>query len=256
MSYGKMLTIRRKNGRDGGYEKDRRYRDGERNAYDGGMYDYDRWRYRDGRFAPKGRGHRTRAEYEGGIGDSPNDGRSDPMRDEFYADRPVYGFGPYNYVDDRRRMEYPGVTYNHYDRERDDDNRRRKEHGYAMSDEGGEDYRRHLWMAKERMPRHMTRDIAEEWTEHMKNADGTKGPHWSMEQIKQLREQKKELQEFDLPDVYAVMNMMYSDYCEAAKKFNVNNIDFYVCMTKAWLDDEDAGAGEAKTLMYYECVAR
>lgn len=242
MSYGKMLTINRRGGRggrDGGRENDRRYDGRERNAYDGGMED----RFRD---------RRGREHYD--------NGRFAPMRNEFYSDRPVYGFSPYDYVDDRRRMEYP--IYNHHDREREEEKRRRKEHGYAMSDMDDE----YFFKVKGRfgreddmrrgMPGRMTREIAEEWTERMKNEDGTKGPHWSMEQVKQLREQKKELQEFDLPDVYAVLNMMYSDYCEVAKKFNVSNIDFYVCMTKAWLDDEDAGAGKAKTLMYYECVAR
>ena len=75
-----------------------------------------------------------------------------------------------------------------------------------------------------------------------------------MEKVKQIVNQKSELQQFELPEVYAVINMIYSDYCEVAQKLNINNIDFYVCMTKAWLDDKDAG--KEKTAKYYEYVVK
>ena len=103
---------------------------------------------------------------------------------------------------------------------------------------------------------HMDEYSAKEWTCHMQNSDGTTGPHWPMDDIKKLMEQHKELQEFDLPDVYAVINMMHSDYSEVAKKLNVNNIDFYVWMTKAWLDDKDVETGKGKTAAYYEYVVK
>ncbi len=110
---------------------------------------------------------------------------------------------------------------------------------------------------RQRKDRHelkMDKHMAEEWTEQMKNEDGTAGPHFSMEKVKQIVNQKSELQQFELPEVYAVINMIYSDYCEVAQKLNINNIDFYVCMTKAWLDDKDAG--KEKTAKYYEYVVK
>jgi len=100
--------------------------------------------------------------------------------------------------------------------------------------------------------RPMDEAMAEAWTRRMRGEDGETGPHWAMEQIQQLIQQKKELQEYDPAEVFAVMNMMYSDYSKPAKKFGVNTMDFYVCMAKAWLDDPDAPAG--KTARYYECV--
>ena len=109
---------------------------------------------------------------------------------------------------------------------------------------------------KDRPSQKMDEHTAREWTEQMKNEDGTTGPHWSMEQIKKLVEQKKELQEFELADVFAAINMLYSDYVEVAKKFNVNNIDFYICMAKAWLDDDDVATGKGKTAAYYEYVVK
>lgn len=288
MSYGKMMAMRSGKHSDG-RRSDHRY-DSPRNEYggsmrdeyDGGVYNYDRYRYSDGRFAPKGREHRTHAEMDdSGIYDSFYDrdgrkhydnGRYAPMRS--YHDGGVYdmiiGFGDREGQQRRQEMErhqnydyFPSTAYNHEgysDEERrhmkEREYRRELGHASLYEDRDGYFFKGRFGGNKEQMPIHMTRNMAEEWTLHMKNADGSKGAHWNIDQVKQLQEQKKELQGFDLPDVYAAINMLYSDYCEVAKKFNVNNIDFYVCMAKAWLDDEDAKAGEAKTALYYEYIAK
>ena len=34
-------------------------------------------------------------------------------------------------------------------------------------------------------------DIAKMWTKNMENSDGTKGPHWSLDQAKQMMAQRK-----------------------------------------------------------------
>lgn len=98
----------------------------------------------------------------------------------------------------------------------------------------------------------MDMETAKEWTKHMKNEDGTKGPHWSMEQVKQLVNQRK--LDVDEVEFFAVLNAMYSDYCKVAKKHNVNNMDFYVDLAMAWLQDEDAVPDKA--MMYYECIVK
>lgn len=105
-------------------------------------------------------------------------------------------------------------------------------------------------------PSVMDEQTAQEWTRNMKNANNTNGPHWPIDKIKRLIEQRPELQQYELPEVFAVINMMYSDYCKVAEKLNVNSMDFYVGMTKAWLDDEDAGSGKDKTLNYYKYVVQ
>lgn len=111
----------------------------------------------------------------------------------------------------------------------------KKEHGGAYSEEMG-----------------LTHEMAKEWTEHMKNSDGSFGAHWSMEQTKQLAQQRGITAE---PiEFYAVVNAMYSDYCAVAKKHNVHNADFYVDLAKAWLADKDAVPNKAA--MYYECVVK
>ena len=53
---------------------------------------------------------------------------------------------------------------------------------------------------------------------------------------------------------YALLNSLYSDYSAVAKKMNVNTLDFYVCMAKAFLDDPDAV--EDKLSAYYEYVVK
>ena len=98
----------------------------------------------------------------------------------------------------------------------------------------------------------MTAQIAEEWASKMQNEDGTTGPHWSMDQVKTVMQQRGI--DFDLPEFYAALNMIYSDYVNVAKKLGISNIDFYVGMAQAFLDDKDAG--KDKLLRYYRNVVK
>lgn len=98
----------------------------------------------------------------------------------------------------------------------------------------------------------MDEQTAREWTKNMKNEDGTKGPHWTMEQVKQLMAQKGI--QHDPVEFFAVLNAVYSDGCKVAKKHGVNTIDYYVDMAKAWLEDEDALPNKA--MLYYECIVK
>ena len=47
------------------------------------------------------------------------------------------------------------------------------------------------------------------------------------------------------------MNMMYSDYCTVANKYNVGTPEFYACMAKAFLFEKDAKSPNAKMAAYY-----
>lgn len=95
----------------------------------------------------------------------------------------------------------------------------------------------------------MTKHFAEEWVSHMKNVDGTHGGHWTMDQAEQVRAQRG----FDCDPVqfWAAMNMMYSDYCVAAKKAGANTVDFYADMARAFLDDKDAKPHKMARYMKY-----
>lgn len=99
---------------------------------------------------------------------------------------------------------------------------------------------------------HMSRSMAERWAMGMQNADGTTGPHWNMEQSKQVMAQRGI--ECDPVEFWLALNMMYSDYVSTAKELGVNSIDFYSKMAKAFLDDSDAMPG--KLARYYEYVVK
>ena len=98
----------------------------------------------------------------------------------------------------------------------------------------------------------MTREIADEWMAGLKNEDGSKGPHWKMDQVKQLMAQKGI--QHDPIEFWVVLNMLYSDYCSVFKKHNCNNIDVYTDLASAWLNDSDAMPD--KLAKYYDCVVK
>ena len=76
----------------------------------------------------------------------------------------------------------------------------------------------------------------------MQNKDGTKGGHWTWEQVAQVHKERK--MEEDESELYVILNMMYSDYYNP--KFDTN---IYLEMAKDWIHDPDAP--ECKTLKYY-----
>lgn len=100
--------------------------------------------------------------------------------------------------------------------------------------------------------RPMDKEAAEAWTRRMKNEDGTTGPHWTMEQTKQVQSQKGI--DWDPVEFWAAMNMIYSDYSKVAKKLNINSAEFYACMAEAFLDDKDAQPD--KLARYYQYIVK
>ena len=98
----------------------------------------------------------------------------------------------------------------------------------------------------------LSREEAHEWVLHMEHEDGTKGQHWSYEQTTQVLKNKG--YDINCAEWYAIMNAMHADYCEVAKMFGVDNIDFYAAMAKAWLCDDDAV--EDKARQYWEHIVK
>lgn len=96
----------------------------------------------------------------------------------------------------------------------------------------------------------ISRELADEWMRGLDNEDGSRGAHWSYEQTTNLLSQKKH--DCDPIEFYVAMNMLYSDYYKVAKKFNVNNTEFYADLAAAFLYDKDAG--DDKLMRYYECI--
>ena len=101
------------------------------------------------------------------------------------------------------------------------------------------------------------RETAMQWAAHMQNADGTTGPHWSMDQTTAVAEGMG-IQPSEIPRwAWGVtLNMMYSDYYPVAVEFGLNRPEFYAALAKAFLLDKDGPGPEQKLMAYYEHIAR
>lgn len=101
------------------------------------------------------------------------------------------------------------------------------------------------------------RETAMQWAANMQNADGTTGPHWTMEQTTAVAESMG-IQGYEIPRLAwdVTMNMMYSDYYPVAVEFGLNRPEFYAALAKAFLLDKDGPGPEQKLMAYYEHIAK
>ena len=244
-------------------------RDGDRSGrIDNRFRDKDgREHYNDGRFAP------MRSEYDGGmVGMYTN------------IPTPVSG-GDYRYTPTRSNYDRPRMGYVEPIRMGgdDDDDYRRKwtitENNAYMEPEynrdgmrrvvgfGGSSYVGHDRMDEmshrsgEKMPGHastksmprMTREMADEWMAMLKNADGSKGPHWTFDEVKNLM-QSRGVQGDPLV-IWVGMNAEYSDNVMLNRKYGVDRPEYYLDAAVAnWANDKDAV--EDKAAAYYMYVVK
>lgn len=96
---------------------------------------------------------------------------------------------------------------------------------------------------------HFTRQMAMEWTAGMVNADGTRGPHWTMEETEKLRKQHS--LDCDPAEFWVVLNSLYSDYCEALRESGISTPEVYIRLAKAWIWDKDAVPDKAAAYYTY-----
>lgn len=101
-----------------------------------------------------------------------------------------------------------------------------------------------------------TREDAMRWAEHMQNADGTTGPHWTMEQTSAVADASGIPHDISRWAWGVTMNMMYSDYYDVARKFGVNVPEFYAELARAFLMDKDGPGPEEKLCAYYRCIVK
>ena len=95
--------------------------------------------------------------------------------------------------------------------------------------------------------------IAEKWVRGLENDDGTKGAHWSMEQVKTLMAQKGI--SGDPWEYWVALNVIYSDYGKVLRKYGVGDkIDLYVDLAKSFVDDKDAAPD--KLARYYQYIVK
>lgn len=85
------------------------------------------------------------------------------------------------------------------------------------------------------------KEIFKIWGEKMKNADGTKGLHFTKEQIQKMyNDERLKEKGISLEDFEITMNMMYSDYCKVLKDNGMSSQKMYIDLSIAFLKDEDA----------------
>jgi hypothetical protein len=90
--------------------------------------------------------------------------------------------------------------------------------------------------------KHFNEELAKKAVSEMKNADGTIGEHWTLQQTSSLESSNGV--SYDKYDFYYVMNMLYSDFCEVIG----NDASTYFKLAKAYMDDPDASKDKAYCL--------
>lgn len=183
--------------------------------------------------------------------------------DEGQRSRPMQiGYDTGSRTDARGRYtgrDMPRNRYEPYDRY--DDGRRGVRNIYELNERNGtmdyddrEDERRPFARALDTSVNdaQLTKDVAEQWLTKLKNVDGTKGAHWTMQQTDQVL--TKYGMNYDPVEFWVVMNLIYSDEVAVAKRYNVNTIEYYKDRAKAWLDDPDAKPN--KTARYLMSVVQ
>lgn len=99
----------------------------------------------------------------------------------------------------------------------------------------------------------LTEAQAKEWVSHMINADGTSGPHWTVEKTEIVKNQRGV--QWDKFEWYAALNMIYSDYSEVFRRYGVRDqIFLYADMAQAFLEDKNAAPG--KLSHYCESIVK
>ncbi len=102
---------------------------------------------------------------------------------------------------------------------------------------------------------HFNEEHARKAVSKMENEDGTRGPHWSLEETTALANQYGISlgTKFNRYDWFVALNMIYSDYYKAVMSIaNTVNTKSFVELAKAWLKDEDVDEG--KMWYYYTYV--
>ncbi len=206
----------------GGSEEERKRRryDDEGEYWIEGKYRDDRGRehYDNGRYAP------MRNEYKEDSSRMTPYIQPETERTRRY-DRPMNRIGFYSGGDERRELKPDYEQRQEY--ETMDEMRYGNTGTYANGSAKASEY----------MPLNL--EMAERWMNDLKNEDGTDGPHWTLDQAKQVMAQRRF--DCDPVDFWAALNMVYSDYSKVAKMHGVGDkIDFYADMAKAFLKDKDA----------------
>lgn len=137
------------------------------------------------------------------------------------------------------------------------DFRDRRDYNYDMSTGVSSDMRDYVRGSRDTHKMRLSKADMHDWKQRMENEDGTRGAHYSMDQIMSVADRLGiKFSEFDEKEFCIAVNMMYSDYCNVAKHYVApdKEIMFFADLAKAFLEDEDAPEGSEKLALYYHCI--
>lgn len=128
--------------------------------------------------------------------------------------------------------------------------------------EDGRDYEDGEDMRRDRRDYHhsklrLTKADMREWKQMMENADGTRGPHYDMQQIMTVADKiGVHFDGFTEPELCMAVNMVYSDHCKSIKKYVQGDKTLEFCVEQAveFLDDIDGPEAYEKLMLYYHCI--
>lgn len=109
------------------------------------------------------------------------------------------------------------------------------------------------------MPMKLSKRDLQEWKHKLRNADGTAGEHFEMEQVVRMGENiGVRFRDYSEKEYCIVVNMLYSDLGEAVKGIVPPDKEglLFAKMAKAWLEDEDAPDPREKLALYYHCIVK
>lgn len=95
------------------------------------------------------------------------------------------------------------------------------------------------------------------WKKMLKNADGTSGPHFEMQDIEHvINKLGIRFDEYSEKEFCMTMNMLYSDLCEAERSqvSPEKEAHHYAKLAQAWLEDDDGPSGSEKLALYFYCI--
>lgn len=95
------------------------------------------------------------------------------------------------------------------------------------------------------------------WGNSLHNEDGTKGWHWSIAETTEVGKNAGVVFEnISEKDWHMALNMAYSDYSKIAKKYGIDNVNFYIDIAKQFLWDSDTIQGKEKLDKYYKYIVK
>ena len=106
-------------------------------------------------------------------------------------------------------------------------------------------------------PLRLSKEDLREWKRMLENADGTHGAHYDMSQIMAVADKLGiQFNDFSEAEFCMTVNMLYSDYCHTIKNYvsQEKALEFYACLAKDFLNDDDGPAPWTKLMLYYHCI--